>query len=105
VTVFSTGASQSPTMLVRTFHAGQPWFAKRGVHELSVLRDNGALLLNRWSRSDRCARLWAMFAFQTWEEMVLFYCTFLSLKVRNPLTAQMAPEEYRLSGERRLFQA
>jgi hypothetical protein len=105
VTVFTTGTSQSPTMLIRTYHAGQPWFAKRGVHELSIVRDNSALLLKRWSRSERCAKLWAAFSFQTWEEMVLFYCTFVSLKVQNPLTAQMAPEEYRLSGERRLFQA
>jgi hypothetical protein len=92
-------------MLVRSFHAGQAWFARRGVHELSIVRDNSALLLKRWSRSERNFKLWASFSFLSWEEMVLFYCTFLSLKVRNPLTDKMTPDEYRLSGERRLFQA
>jgi hypothetical protein len=37
--------------------------------------------------------------------MVLFYCTFLALKARNTLTIQIAPEEYKLHGEKRLFQA
>jgi hypothetical protein len=62
-------------------------------------------MLKRFSRSERSFKLWASFSFQTWEEMVLFSCSFLSLKVRNPLTPTVAPEEFRLAGERRLFQA
>lgn len=38
-------------------------------------------------------------------ELVLLYCTFLSLKARNVLTVQIAPEEYMLRSERKLFQA
>jgi hypothetical protein len=37
--------------------------------------------------------------------MVLFYCTFVSLKARDALTVQIAPEEYKLKNEKRLFQA
>ena len=37
--------------------------------------------------------------------MVLFYCTFASMKARNTLTVQIAPEEFKLHGEKRLFQA
>jgi hypothetical protein len=37
--------------------------------------------------------------------MVLLYCTFVSLKARNPLTLQIKPEEYKLHKEKRLFQA
>ncbi|EEY20063.1 conserved hypothetical protein [Verticillium alfalfae VaMs.102] len=38
-------------------------------------------------------------------EMILFHCTFMSLKSRNALTIQISPKEYKLSSERRLFQA
>ncbi len=39
------------------------------------------------------------------QKMVLFYCTFVALKARNTLTVQMHPDEYKLSREKRLFQA
>lgn len=38
-------------------------------------------------------------------ELVLLYCSFLSLKARNALTLQIAPEEYMLRSEHKLFQA
>ncbi|RDW72053.1 hypothetical protein BP5796_08087 [Coleophoma crateriformis] len=37
-------------------------------------------------------------------EMVLFHCTFVSLKARSPETFRMHPDDYRLGGERKLFQ-
>jgi hypothetical protein len=37
--------------------------------------------------------------------MVLFYCTFIALKARNTFTLKIAPEEFKLRGEKRLFQA
>jgi hypothetical protein len=37
--------------------------------------------------------------------MVLFYCTFVALKARNTLTVQIHPDEYKLTREKRLFQA
>jgi hypothetical protein len=37
--------------------------------------------------------------------MVLFHCAFVALKARCPFTITVHPNDYRLSGERRLFQA
>lgn len=37
--------------------------------------------------------------------MVLFYCTFGSLKGHNSLTLEVDMDEYKLQGEKRLFQA
>lgn len=37
--------------------------------------------------------------------MVLFYCTFGSLKCYNAMTVEVNVEEYKVHGERRLFQA
>jgi hypothetical protein len=37
--------------------------------------------------------------------MVLFYTTFVALKAWCPLTLNTNPEEYKLAGEDRLFQA
>ncbi|KAM0287811.1 hypothetical protein ACHAQH_000343 [Verticillium albo-atrum] len=39
------------------------------------------------------------------QKMILFHCTFLSLKARNARTVQINPLEYKLASERRLFQA
>ncbi|PQE25798.1 hypothetical protein CJF30_00000510 [Rutstroemia sp. NJR-2017a BBW] len=36
--------------------------------------------------------------------LVLFHCSFLALKARSLSTTFIAPEEYRIEGERRLFQ-
>jgi hypothetical protein len=37
-------------------------------------------------------------------EMVLFHATFVALKARCPLTVNINPDDYKLSGEERLFQ-
>ncbi len=37
--------------------------------------------------------------------MVLFYCTFVAFKARNPQTVQIHPTEFQLEREKRLFQA
>lgn len=37
--------------------------------------------------------------------MVLFYCTFVSLKAHSPLTVNIDPEELKIGKETRLFQA
>lgn len=128
--VFINPINQSPYLLIRTFHLGNPWFSLRGAHELCISREGSALQLKRWSRSEKCSKLWAVLFFLTWEgsnpppphpaplhqhtspltrlltvEMVLFYCTFVALKARNTLTVQIHPDEYKLSREKRLFQA
>ncbi|KAK3330280.1 hypothetical protein B0H66DRAFT_611683 [Apodospora peruviana] len=105
ILVFLNSVNQSPYLLVRTSQAGIPWFSLRGAHELCIGREGSALQLKRWSLSEQCSKLWAALYFLTWEEMVLFYCTFVALKARNTLTVQVHPGEFRLQREKRLFQA
>lgn len=38
-------------------------------------------------------------------ELVLMYCTFVTLKAQNSLTVQLDPDELDLHGEKKLFQA
>lgn len=105
VVVFLSSVDQSPYLLIRTMQGGNPWFSLRGAHELCISREGSALQLKRWSRSEQCSKLWAALYFMTWEEMVLFYCTFVALKARNMLTVQIHPNEFKLQREKRLFQA
>ncbi|KAH6606443.1 hypothetical protein Trco_005596 [Trichoderma cornu-damae] len=102
---YSDGRDGSPYLLLRTFYMGGPWFSLRGVHELCIQRENDSIQFKRWSRSENCSKLWALLRFQTWEELILMYCTFLALKSRNTLTVQLGTKEYALKGERKLFQA
>ncbi|EHK16854.1 uncharacterized protein TRIVIDRAFT_163085 [Trichoderma virens Gv29-8] len=101
---YADGRDGSPYLLLRTFYMGGPWFSVRGVHELCIQRENDCIQFKRWSRSENCSKLWATLRFQTWEELILMYCTFLALKSRNTLTVQLATKEYALKGERKLFQ-
>ncbi|OHE92323.1 hypothetical protein CORC01_12385 [Colletotrichum orchidophilum] len=97
--------NQTPYFLLRTYHLGAQWFSLRGTHELVIKREASSLQLDRWSVSQRAPKLWASLYFKTWEELVLFHCTFVSLKARNTLTINMNPREFKLLGEKRLFQA
>ncbi|KFA66550.1 hypothetical protein S40285_00703 [Stachybotrys chlorohalonatus IBT 40285] len=103
--VYLDGRDQCPYFLLRTFHMGGPWYSRYGAHELVIERDHCSLRFKRWSKTEGCSKLWAILHFMTWEEMVLMYCTFISLKAINPLTVNIGPEEYHLRGEKRLFQA
>ncbi|KAK3394626.1 hypothetical protein B0H63DRAFT_506302 [Podospora didyma] len=105
IVVFLNSVDQSPYILMRTIQGGNPWFSMYGVHELCIGREGSALQLKRWSRSEQASKLWAALYFLTWEEMVLFYCTFVALKARNMLTVQIHPNEFKLQREKRLFQA
>lgn len=75
-----------------------------GVHELCVRRKGSALQLRRWSNNRAYSTVWLALFFKTWEKMVLFHTSFVALKARCPLTVNTNPEEYKLSGEDRLFQ-
>ncbi|KAK1671204.1 hypothetical protein BDP55DRAFT_696994 [Colletotrichum godetiae] len=97
--------NQTPYFLLRTYHQGGQWFSLLGTHELYIRREGSALLLDRYSASLMGPKLWASLYFKTWEELVLFHCTFVSLKGRNILTRQMNPREFKLLGEERSFQA
>ncbi|KAI0388145.1 hypothetical protein F5Y04DRAFT_287015 [Hypomontagnella monticulosa] len=98
--------NQAPSLLIRSKVYSQNWVSVLGVHELSIKRESDSVLhLSRWSRSEQRVRPWANLSFLTWEEMVLFYCTFLCLRVRSQLTININPQEFHLRKERRLFQA
>ncbi|KAI5868212.1 hypothetical protein GGS23DRAFT_592002 [Durotheca rogersii] len=98
--------NQAPSLLIRSKWMNQNWVSILGVHELAIRRDSESVLyLSRWSRSEDRAKPWANLAFLTWEEMVLFYCTFLCLRVRSELTVNIRPSEFELRKETRLFQA
>ncbi|KAK4165850.1 hypothetical protein QBC43DRAFT_207813 [Cladorrhinum sp. PSN259] len=105
IVVYLNSVDKSPYFLMRTMQGDTPWFSLLGAHELCISREGSAVQLKRWSRSEQCSKLWAVLFFLTWEEMVLFYCTFVALKARNMLTVQIHPNEYRLQREKRLFQA
>jgi hypothetical protein len=103
---YESGPSRYPYLMLRVLNRGsEPWFSLRGVHELCINRDGSALRLKRWSQTGQCVKLWAILCFVTWEELVLMYCTFLTLKARNDLTLGMSPDEFTLKGEKKLFQA
>lgn len=38
-------------------------------------------------------------------ELILFYCAFITLKARHPLTVGIDPMEFKLKGEQPLFRA
>ncbi|KAH7328890.1 hypothetical protein B0I35DRAFT_404185 [Stachybotrys elegans] len=103
--VFIDSRDKCPYFLVRTFHMGGPWYSVFGAHELCIDRDGSSLRLKRWSKTENCSKLWAILYFVTWEELVLMYCTFLSLKAFNTLTVGLAAEDYHMHGEKKLFQA
>ncbi|AEO65790.1 uncharacterized protein THITE_2113217 [Thermothielavioides terrestris NRRL 8126] len=105
IVVFLSSFDQCPYFLMRTMQGNTPWYSMFGAHELCIEREGSALQLKRWSRSEQCSKLWAALYFLTWEEMVLFYCTFVALKARNLLTVQVHPSEFSLHREKRLFQA
>ncbi|KAL2168443.1 hypothetical protein VTG60DRAFT_7245 [Thermothelomyces hinnuleus] len=105
VVAFLSSVDQCPYFLMRILQNSAPWYSMFGAHELCIEREGSALQLKRWSRSEQCSRLWAALYFITWEEMVLFYCTFVALKARSLLTVQIHPNEFQLRREKRLFQA
>ncbi|KAF4594589.1 hypothetical protein GQ602_000202 [Ophiocordyceps camponoti-floridani] len=106
LTIFLDGASRAPYLLLRILVLGAAWFSVRGVHELCIDRESSSgLRFKRWSASEAGPKLWAVLYFATWEELVLLHSVFVSLKARNGLTVRLAPEEFRLRGESRLFQA
>ncbi|KAL7627895.1 hypothetical protein AAE478_002090 [Parahypoxylon ruwenzoriense] len=98
--------NQAPSLLIRSKVINQNWVSILGVHELAIRRESDTVLhLSRWSMSEQRAKPWANLSFLTWEEMVLFYCTFLCLRVRSQLTLNVRSTEFQLRKERRLFQA
>ncbi|KAL8414666.1 hypothetical protein RB594_005759 [Gaeumannomyces avenae] len=105
VSVYINPFNKTPFMVVSHYQHGQSLFSTKGIHELCIKRSNGRLVLKRWSESAQTGKPWLELAFLTWEEMVLFHCTFVALKVNSALSVQLMPEEYAIKGERKEFRA
>lgn len=103
--VFKSSRDNCAYLLLRVLRDDKAWYALRGAHELCIEREGSSLHLRRWSKNENCSKLWATLFFRTWEELVLVYCTFISLKARNNLTLQFRSHELDFSEERKLFQA
>ena len=102
---YVNGVNKASHIMFRTYHLGSQWFCTKGTNEICIKRNRSAIELRRWSHHEGTAKLWAKLYFVTWEEMVLFFCTFVSLKARNKMTLQISPHEYKLQGEKLIFQA
>lgn len=96
---------QTPYLLITYKSGGTIQYSHKGAHELGISRERSSLVLRRWSRSQKRPVHWAILYFLTWEEMVLFYCSFISLKARSPQTLKQKPDEFQLRSETLLFQA
>ncbi|EMR70438.1 hypothetical protein UCREL1_2530 [Eutypa lata UCREL1] len=106
---FLKDGDQAPFIYIRIYmQPNEPWVATIGVHELVIKRDKGndsALVLSRWCLASQKSKPWARLQFNTWEEMVLFHCTFVTLKADSPRLVNMDPDEYKLRHEELLFKA
>ncbi|KAL2284512.1 hypothetical protein FJTKL_08888 [Diaporthe vaccinii] len=103
--IILNAANGGPYFVLRVYAGGAQCFSYRGIHEICVQQVGNSLRLKRWSHSIQGPKLWAVLSFVTWEELVLFHCTFIALKARNNLTVSMDPREYKFPNEKRLFQA
>lgn len=81
-----------------------PLYSSFGVHELCVRRKGSSLQFRRWSNNRAHSTLWMALFFKTFEKMALFHSAFVALKSRCPLTINPHPDDYKLAGEKRLFQ-
>ncbi|KAK8925170.1 hypothetical protein VCV18_005596 [Metarhizium anisopliae] len=105
LTVFLNSQDDCAYLLLRMFKDEKPWFSLRGVHELCIKRCGNSLRFRRWSMNANNSKIWAKLCFNAWEDIVLMYCTFVSLKARNLRTLQCGPKELALGKEKELFQA
>ncbi|KAI1324999.1 hypothetical protein F5Y16DRAFT_282973 [Xylariaceae sp. FL0255] len=98
-------ADQVPHVLIRTQEPrnGVQWIWHYGIHELSIRRtpSSAVRIFNREQHTGR-KRLWAKLGFATWEELVLFYNTFVCLKANSPYP-QVDPREFTLAEETRVY--
>ncbi|KAI0142801.1 hypothetical protein GGR57DRAFT_508640 [Xylariaceae sp. FL1272] len=102
-------ADHVPLILVRIgTPSGEPWVSMHAIHELHIRRDTTSSLQlcvwNHHEHRDMPVSTWANLSFMTWEELVLFYCTFMSLKVYND-PVHIDPRELTIGKEKRLFSA
>ncbi|KAJ8129952.1 hypothetical protein O1611_g3677 [Lasiodiplodia mahajangana] len=107
IIIFLRQDDQLPFILVRTSTGyGELWVSIRPINSLTIEREASSVLhISYWEPVQRRNKAWASLAFLTWEELVLFYCTFISLKYRDEWTQRLNPHELRMGREKRLFSA
>ncbi|KHO00141.1 uncharacterized protein MAM_02064 [Metarhizium album ARSEF 1941] len=103
--MFLNSQDDCPYLLLRIYKDEKPWFSLRGAHEVCIMRQANSLQFRRWSMNTNNSKIWAKLYFSAWEDLVLTYCTFASLKARNHRTLQCAPRELVVGKEHKLFQA
>ncbi|KAI0908423.1 hypothetical protein F4823DRAFT_625574 [Ustulina deusta] len=107
IIIFLRYRDQLPFVLVRTrTPIGEPWVSIRSIDDLTIERESSSVLyLTFWNPIENRRKAWASLSFLTWEELVLFYCTFVCLKARDLWTNSLDPREFTIRREKRLFQA
>ncbi|KAI1352217.1 hypothetical protein F5Y01DRAFT_96136 [Xylaria sp. FL0043] len=107
IIVFLRHVDQLPFVLVRTrTPSGEPWVSIRAIDNLTIERESSSVLyLTYWNHIEKRRKAWASLSFLTWEELVLFYCTFVGLKARNEWAHSLDWREFIIRKEKRLFQA
>ncbi|KAI1128263.1 hypothetical protein F5Y10DRAFT_178703 [Nemania abortiva] len=108
IIIFLRQEDNKPFILVRTSTGpyGELWVSIRPIKLITIERESSSVLyLAYWDHATRRNRAWASLAFLTWEELVLFYCTFISLKYCEEWSASNnSIHELRMGREKRLFQ-
>lgn len=107
IMIFLRQADQAPFILARTrTGSGESWVCIRPLQKLGIVRESSsALLLSNWNSIEMTRKAWASLSFLTWEELVLFHCTFISIKARNKKDPVFDRHEAIGMREARLFQA
>lgn len=120
--VFILQDNEAPYVMIRTVSRSAHWIGLYGAHELCIARhDHATLCFTRWSNSEQRGKKWAILKFDLYEgiilvlfscaqqiltvlsELVLFYTTFLCLKLKSILMVDFHPRELMLKEEDKLF--
>ncbi|KAI0394774.1 hypothetical protein F5Y17DRAFT_457686 [Xylariaceae sp. FL0594] len=101
ILVFLRHFDQQPYVLIRLRHDGtvDHWVDIKSIRKLRISRESPSVLTLRLLIP---SGEWAMLSFPTWEELVLFHCTFASLKATY-MGPDCDPDELTLQREKRIF--
>ncbi|KAI1822412.1 hypothetical protein F4861DRAFT_390153 [Xylaria intraflava] len=108
IIIFMRQVDLQPFLLIRTrTDSVEPLVSIYPIDQLSIERESPSVLhLSYLDQFERCRKPWATLAFMTWEELVLFYCTFVCLKASNKWPDTINNHrEFIIRKEKRLFQA
>ncbi|CAK7268241.1 hypothetical protein SEPCBS119000_002960 [Sporothrix epigloea] len=105
LSAFIDPTNRSSFLVIRSLETGAKRFSVRGIHDLCIERDGSSLVIKRSSPANRSGKLWAVLSFRSWEDLVLFHCTFVSLKFESELTRKVDRSDCTISDEKRHYQA